>query len=49
VLWFTAQKGAGNEYEPDNEVLNWAYEQAQSQQQAAARIHRYAEKFYTAE
>lgn len=48
VLWFAAQKGAGDAYEPDDGVLDWAYEQAQSQQQAAARIHGYAEKFCVA-
>lgn len=48
VLWFAAQKGAGDAYEPDDEVLNWACEQAQFQQQAAARIHGYAEKFCVA-
>lgn len=48
VLWFAAQKGEGDAFEPNDEVLDWACEQAQSQQQAAARIHSYAEKFCVA-
>lgn len=48
VLWFTAQKGAGDAYEPDDVVLDWACKQAHSQQQTAARIHKYAEKFCAA-
>jgi hypothetical protein len=45
VLWFVAQKGEGDTYEPDDGVLDWACEQAHSQQQAASRIHGYAEKY----
>ncbi len=45
VLWFVAQKRVGDAYEPDDGVLDWACEQSQSQQQAAARIHGYANKF----
>ncbi|AYK20422.1 hypothetical protein C0073_021840 (plasmid) [Aeromonas veronii] len=41
-------EGAGDAYEPDDGILDWACEQAQSQQQAAARIHGYAEKFCVA-
>lgn len=48
VLWFIAQKAAGDAYELDDGVLAWACEQAQYQQQEAARIHRYAEKFCAA-
>jgi len=48
VLWFVSQKGEGDDYAPDDDVLDWACEQAQSQQQAATRIHGYIEKFCTA-
>lgn len=48
VLWFVSQKASGTEYTPDDSVLDWACEQAQAQEQTAARIHKYAEQFCTA-
>ncbi|MBP8275573.1 MAG: hypothetical protein KAX55_01595 [Propionivibrio sp.] len=48
VLWFAAQKGSGEAYEPDDGLLDWACEQAQSQQKNAQRIHGYAGRFCAA-
>lgn len=48
VLWFAAQKGAGDAYVPDDATIVWASEQAQMQQQLAIRIQGYAEKFCAA-
>lgn len=47
VLWFISKK-VGSAGVPDDSMIEWACEQAQVQEQVAARIHKNVEQFCAA-
>lgn len=45
VLWFVAQKSTGAGFIPDENLLSWACEQADAQEQVSSRIHQLAAQY----
>jgi len=48
ALWFVSQKSTGAGFIPDENLLRWACEQAQVQEQVAGRIHQLAAQYCVA-